>query len=63
MGIEESMYPPQLKGKICKNLIEKGLVEEVQIKEGMFSMICHALTQYGHLVFCQNCSDKVEENR
>ena len=24
MGIEESMYPPQLKGKICKNLIEKG---------------------------------------
>lgn len=50
-----SPYPPQLKNKIAERFIENNWIEEIEIKEGAFSMKCHKLSHLGMYIYCSNC--------
>lgn len=54
-------YPPQLKKSVAKKLIEEGLVKEVEILEPALRLICHQLTHFGMLTYCEWVSKQMNE--
>lgn len=50
--------PYQSRSKIYKILESDGLVEEIEIKQGIFAIKGWVLTQKGRMLYCQNCTNE-----
>lgn len=56
----EELYPPQLHKSVASRFIENNWAREIEVKEGIFSIKCHVLSDWGRYVYCSNCKDETD---